>query len=46
MKGGSPSTAAKARTGEFTPPGITWRARCKRVVERSCSMWSSGELAD
>src|SRR5947199_1997981 len=31
MNGGSLSTALKARTGEFTPPGITCSARfCRR----------------
>src|SRR5579864_2599022 len=28
MKGGSPPTDLKARTGEFTPPGIMLSARC------------------
>src|SRR5699024_11869403 len=31
--GGVPPTEPKARTGEFTPEGITWRAREKRSVE-------------
>src|SRR5262245_6500794 len=30
---GSPPTALKARTGEFTPPGMTWRAFSKRLRE-------------
>src|SRR5213594_3817048 len=28
---GSPPTALKARTGELTPPGITWRAFSNRL---------------
>src|SRR3569832_1244486 len=35
MKGGSPSTARKARTGELTPPGMTRSARCCSL--RDCS---------
>src|SRR5580692_11800535 len=35
MNLGTPPTAPKARTGEFTPPGITSRARSK-----SSSLWS------
>ncbi len=35
MNRGVPPTAAKARTGEFTPPGVTARARSKRA--RDCS---------
>ena len=31
MKRGVPPTALKARTGEFTPPGVTARARSKRA---------------
>src|ERR1700728_4707531 len=27
MNRGTPPTAPNARTGEFTPPGVTWRAR-------------------
>src|SRR6266699_1780762 len=30
---GSPPTALKARTGEFTPPGMTWRAFSNRLRE-------------
>src|SRR5271169_1477144 len=30
MNGGSPPTEPKARTGEFTPPGIMLSARCCR----------------
>src|SRR5579872_546022 len=33
--GGSPPTDPKARTGEFTPPGITCSARCCK--RRDCS---------
>src|SRR3954454_2483994 len=29
MNRGVPPTEPKARTGEFTPPGINWRARSK-----------------
>ena len=32
--GGSPPTAAKARTGELTPPGNSFSARCRSAVER------------
>src|SRR5579863_8325349 len=35
MNGGSPPTEPKARTGEFTPPGIMLSARCCR--RRDCS---------
>ena len=31
MKTGEPPTEPKARTGEFTPPGMTLRARSKRA---------------
>ena len=33
MKRGVPPTAAKARTGELTPPGVTARARSKSARE-------------
>src|SRR6476660_532859 len=33
MKRGVPPTALKARTGEFTPPGVTARARSKREAD-------------
>ena len=33
MKRGVPPTALKARTGEFTPPGVTARARSKRAPD-------------
>src|SRR5437764_14616978 len=33
--GGSPPTDLNARTGEFTPPGITFSARCCALRERS-----------
>src|ERR1700752_2893232 len=36
INGGSPPTARKARTGEFTPPGIMLSARCCR--RRDCSV--------
>jgi hypothetical protein len=32
-KNGAPPTERKARTGEFTPPGMSWRARAKRASE-------------
>src|SRR5262247_2783064 len=32
-KSGCPPTAWKARTGEFTPPGMIWRALSKSVSE-------------
>src|SRR5574337_2017330 len=35
MKRGVPPTALNARTGEFTPPGITRRASSNRVSLRS-----------
>src|SRR5438270_13903098 len=34
MIGGSPPTDLNARTGEFTPPGITFSARCWALRER------------
>src|SRR5262244_3265885 len=36
MKGGSPPTARKARTGESTPPGMSCSARCCSL--RDCSV--------
>src|SRR5215467_11196908 len=36
INGGSPPTERKARTGEFTPPGIIDSARCCR--RRDCSV--------
>jgi hypothetical protein len=33
MKGGVPPTARKARTGEFTPPGMTAAARSCQATE-------------
>src|SRR4029453_1786517 len=33
MNRGVPPTARKARTGEFTPPGVTARARSNRACE-------------
>src|SRR5437868_5855781 len=35
IHGGSPPTARKARTGESTPPGITFSARCCSLRESS-----------
>src|SRR5271154_6898488 len=35
INGGSPPTEPKARTGEFTPPGIMLSARCCK--RRDCS---------
>src|SRR3990167_4054721 len=44
MKRGVPPTALKARTGEFTPPGITFCARSKSCalvsVPRGKELWS------
>ena len=37
MKRGVPPTALKARTGEFTPPGVTALARANRASDRSWS---------
>ncbi len=37
MIGGSPPTAAKARTGLLTPPGSTRRARSRHPDEESCA---------
>lgn len=37
MNLGVPPTARKARTGEFTPPGVTRDARSKRVCETLAS---------
>jgi hypothetical protein len=34
MKRGDPPTERKARTGEFTPPGMTALAFWKSLVER------------
>src|SRR3954447_650279 len=33
MNRGVPPTALNARTGEFTPPGVTARARSKRAAD-------------
>src|SRR6185503_4926900 len=45
-KRGVPPTARKARTGEFTPPGVTFWARSKsstfRVIEERSETRSSG----
>src|ERR1035437_4313913 len=32
-KNGAPPTERNARTGELTPPGMSWRARAKRLSE-------------
>ncbi|GGR37413.1 hypothetical protein GCM10010497_45170 [Streptomyces cinereoruber] len=37
MNRGVPPTARKARTGEFTPPGVTREARSKSVCETGAS---------
>src|SRR3954464_8782829 len=36
IMGGSPPTAPKARTGEFTPPGKSFSARALRDLDRCC----------
>jgi hypothetical protein len=33
MKRGTPPTARNARTGEFTPPGVTAEARANNAVD-------------
>src|SRR4051812_38819194 len=38
MNRGVPPTARNARTGEFTPPGMTARARSKRAAEAGASL--------
>src|SRR5262245_3083580 len=38
MNTGSPPTARNARTGEFTPPGITCRARSNRALDTESLM--------
>ena len=38
MKRGVPPTASNARTGEFTPPGVTARARAKSSPEADVDM--------
>src|SRR5690242_18895028 len=40
MNRGVPQTAWNARTGEFTPPGVTARARSNNSCERACA-WTS-----
>src|ERR1700731_2555776 len=35
MNRGTPPTGPNARTGEFTPPGVTWTARANSSAERS-----------
>src|SRR5437867_2186702 len=46
MKGGLPPTARKARTGLFTPPGITRCARAKSSAERSILIGSREATTD
>src|SRR5688572_13713360 len=43
--GGSPPTALNARTGEFTPPGITSLARASSFDERDTDASSARERA-
>jgi hypothetical protein len=38
MNRGVPPTARNARTGEFTPPGVTIRARSNRACEVSMEL--------
>src|SRR6266542_2074501 len=45
IMGGSPPTARKARTGEFTPPGKNCSARCCRACERSSFLEAGTVLA-
>src|SRR5215467_5147881 len=46
MKGGTPPTARKARTGEFTPPGMTLRERSNsRSFFEVMSLEHRGELS-
>ncbi len=42
MKRGVPPTALKARTGEFTPPGVTARARSKSAPDAAGRALRSG----
>ena len=42
MKRGVPPTALKARTGEFTPPGVTVRARSKSAADAVVEAVRSG----
>jgi hypothetical protein len=37
MNRGVPPTARKARTGEFTPPGVTSRARSNQAADTGAS---------
>ncbi len=52
MKRGVPPTASNARTGEFTPPGITARARSNiareaaRPASASARVWSPAIVAE
>src|SRR4051812_6623816 len=41
MNTGSPPTALKARTGELTPPGMTFCARSNRTLELGSLMAAS-----
>src|ERR1700687_4583010 len=47
MKGGVPPTLRKARTGEFTPPGINFWARANKASDRERFMaaWKLLSLA-
>ena len=45
MKRGVPPTASKARTGEFTPPGVTARARSKSSSDRAVARSGTGSAA-
>src|ERR1700691_5060133 len=42
MNRGTPPTAPNARTGEFTPPGVTSRARAKSTSLRSATLGLAG----
>ncbi len=48
MKRGVPPTALNARTGEFTPPGVTACARSKSAADRAvdCAVDRAGCGAD
>src|SRR5258706_7938337 len=44
-KTGSPPTALKARTGELTPPGMTWRAFSNRLRDSVMARASAAQEA-
>src|SRR4051812_29662578 len=50
MNGGVPPTALKARTGELTPPGITFfalaNAASELAIDLAASDWESGMMVD